>query len=103
LISSFSIWIDFLRDEETPEQERANKTKADLVTLVKLHKDSFLVFKFLSVLFKKLNDNENYEKCIKAAYKINPKDIEIAREFRLYKMRKDKENRGGFLGFKIKK
>lgn len=101
---AYRVWLDYLRDKEGTEQERARRHKDELLLIAKKYKESFPAFQFLSRLYKKLDDNENYGRVLKIAYKLNPKDVEIARELRLYNSRKEKEDkRGRFLGIKFKK
>ena len=60
--------------------------------------------RFLSLLYQKLGNRNDYEKCLLMANRLNPRDVQVTRELRLLKSRKKKEaKRGTFLGIKFRK
>ncbi len=96
-------WVDYLRSTD-PEDVKFDKLKGDLLALAKSKPDSFHTARFLSMLFKKSNDKANYEKFLTKAFKLDSKNVEVARELRLFRARKEKaESKGKFLGIRFKK
>lgn len=96
-------WVDFQRSDES-EAVRLDKVKGDLLALSKSQPDCFAAAQFLTRVYQKLGDKANYEKFLVKANKIDPKNVEIARELRLYRNRKQKaESKGKFLGIRFKK
>jgi curved DNA-binding protein CbpA len=101
---AYRIWIDYLRSKEGTERERATNAKNDMLRVAKENRESFFCAKFLYLLYKKIGDQENYTRTLGIAYKLNPRDVETAREVRLHNLRKEKEDkRGRIFGIKIKK
>jgi curved DNA-binding protein CbpA len=96
-------WVDFQRSDEA-EDVRLDKVKGDLLALSKSQPGCFEAAQFLTRVYQKLGDKANYEKFLVKANKIDPKNVEIARELRLYRNRKQKaESKGKFLGIRFKK
>jgi len=100
---ALKIWLEFLREEEAPILERRIKAKDSLIDVGKAFPDSFLTFKFLAQVSKDLRDDKGYFKALKLAYQCNPNDVDIARELRLLKIRKEKEDKKGWLRKKLKR
>ena len=95
-------WSESMR-LEGKESERIEKCKTGLLEVAKACPDSFWAMRFLSLIYQKQKDQANYEQYLKKAFKINSKDLEVAREVRLLTSRKEKADREGrFFGFKIK-
>ena len=96
-------WVDYLRSTD-PQDVKFDKVKGDLLALTKAKPDSFHAARFLSMLFKKINDKANYERFLVKAHKLDKHDVETARELRLFRARKEKaESKGKFLGIRFKK
>lgn len=99
---AYQVWINYQKCEQNEEDTR--KAKGDLYQIVRMNKKSFPAVRFLSILYKKLRDIDDYEKCLLMASRLNPRDVEVARELRLLQARKQKEaKRGKFLGIKFRK
>jgi tetratricopeptide (TPR) repeat protein len=99
---AYQAWIDFQKCEQNEANTR--KTKSDLYQIVRMNKKSFPAVRFLSLLYNKLGDMDDYEKCLLMASRLNSKDIEVTRELRLLQTRKKKAAKHGrFLGIKFKK
>ena len=100
---AWRIWVDYERGEGA-EDERIQTAKGDLLALSKSAPECFFAARFLAKLYGKLGDKPNYEKFLVRAHKINPNDVEVARELRLYRTRKEKaDSKGKFLGIRFKK
>ncbi len=100
---AWRIWVDYQRGEG-PEDDRIQTAKGDLLALAKSDPECFIAHRFLAKLYFKLGDKPNYEKFLVRASKLNPKDVEVARELRLYRTRKQKADaKGKFLGIRFKK
>jgi curved DNA-binding protein CbpA len=96
-------WVDYERGEESEEIKR-DKLKGDLLALSKSQPDCFSAARFLAKIYQMLNDSANYEKFLTKAAKLNPRDVEVTRELRLYRTRKEKADaKGKFLGIRFKK
>jgi curved DNA-binding protein CbpA len=100
---ALKVWLEFLREEEGPIAERRNKCKDALIDIGKAFPDSFLTFKFLAQVSKDLRDDKGYFRALKLAYQCNPHDVDVARELRLLKIRKEKEDKKGWLRKKLQK
>jgi tetratricopeptide (TPR) repeat protein len=99
---AYQVWINYKRCEQN--EENTQKAKNDLLRVVKLNKKSFSAIRFLSRLYQKMGNQDDYEKCLMMANRLNPRDVEVTRELRLLQARKKKEaKRGTFLGLKFKK
>jgi curved DNA-binding protein CbpA len=91
---AYKTWIENLREKQGSPIERLTQAKADLIDVVKGYPESFYAYKFLAKVCKDLNDTQTYYKALKNASQLNPKDVDIARQLRLFNMRKEKEGRG---------
>jgi hypothetical protein len=99
---AYQVWINYQQCEQNEQDTR--KAKSDLYQIVRMNKNSFPAVRFLSILYQKLGDRDDYEKCLLMASRLNPRDVETARELRLLQARKKKEaKRGKFLGIKFRK
>jgi len=95
---AWKTWVKHLRDggEDSPEKTAA--VRDELVALIKRFPQSFYVARFLAKVHHKLGEKEKYFKALSVAHRLNPKDVEVARELRLFKMRKEKEEKKGLFG-----
>jgi len=99
---AYQVWINYQKCEQNEEDTK--RAKSDLYQIVRMNKNSFPAIRFLSIMYKKLGDMQDYEKCLLMASRLNPRDVEVARELRLHQTRKKKEaKRGKFLGIKFRK
>ena len=99
---AYQVWINYQKCEQNEEDTK--KAKSDLYQIVRMNKNSFPAVRFLSVMYKKLGDMDDYEKCLLMASRLNPRDVEVTRELRLHQTRKKKEaKKGKFLGIKFRK
>lgn len=100
---AWRIWVDYERGEGPPD-DLIQTAKGDLLALSKSDPDCFFAARFLSRLYYQLNDTANYERFLIRANKIKPKDVEVSRELRLHRARKEKADaKGKFLGIRFKK
>ena len=96
-------WIDYERSEDSKEL-KTDKAKGDLLALSKTQPDCFFAARFLSNIYLALGDKANQEKFLIRAHKIRPNDVDVARELRLFRGRKDKaDKKGKFLGIRYRK
>jgi curved DNA-binding protein CbpA len=100
---AYNAWLEYERDAETPQMQRKTRFKDRLIDISKGFPASFHALKFLAAICHDLNDDQNYVKALKLAYKLNPNDVEIARQLRLVKIRKEKEDKKGWLRKKLKR
>jgi curved DNA-binding protein CbpA len=99
---AYKVWINYQKCEQNEEDTK--RAKGDLYQIVRMNKNSFPAVRFLSVMYQKLGDMEDYEKCLLLANRLNPRDVEVTRELRLHQTRKKKEaKKGKFLGIKFRK
>ncbi|HUU03276.1 MAG TPA: DnaJ domain-containing protein [Myxococcota bacterium] len=91
---AYKAWIEFLREKQGSPPERLAQAKAELIDVAKGYPQSFHAYKFLAKVSMELNDMQTYYKALNNAAKLNPKDVDIARQLRLFNMRKEKEGRG---------
>ena len=99
---AYKVWINYQKCEQNEEDTR--KAKRDLYQIVRMNKNSFPAIRFLSKMYQKLGEMNDYEKCLLLASRLNPRDVEVTRELRLHQTRKKKEaKRGKFLGIKFRK
>jgi curved DNA-binding protein CbpA len=99
---AYQVWINYHKCEKN--EEDTLRAKSDLYKIVRMNKNSFPAVRFLSIMYKKLGDMEDYEKCLLIANRLNPRDVEVNRELRLHQTRKKKEaKKGRFLGIKFRK
>ena len=99
---AYQVWINYHNCEQNEEDTR--RAKSDLYKIVRINKNSFPAIRFLSKMYHKLGEMDDYEKCLLMANRLNPRDVEVTRELRLHQTRKKKEaKRGKFLGIKFRK
>jgi len=91
---AYDAWITFMRNEKDSMRDKKNTLRAALLELAKEYKESFHTFRFLANVCKDLKDDEGYFKALKVAHAVNPKDVGVSRELRLFKIRKEKESKG---------
>ncbi len=99
---AYKAWIEFLREKQGSPIEKLTQVKAELIDIAKGYPQSFHAYKFLAKICKELKDMPTYHKALNNAAQLNPKDVDIARQLRLFNMRKEKEGRG-WLKKKFKK
>ena len=90
-------WSAFLADDDRSEQ-RLVQLRDELVGIGKKFPDCFIAFKQLARVYQKLGDNDKYHKTLVQANRLNPKDVEVARELRLWNMRQEKQKKRGLFG-----
>jgi curved DNA-binding protein CbpA len=99
---AYQVWINYQKCEKN--EEDTQRAKSDLYKIVRMNKNSFPAVRFLSKMYQKLGDMDDYEKCLLMASRLNPRDVEVTRELRLHQTRKKKEaKKGKFLGIKFRK
>ncbi|MBN2496553.1 MAG: DnaJ domain-containing protein [Deltaproteobacteria bacterium] len=99
---AYRIWCDYLRGEE-PEETKIQNARADLLAVSQTFPDGFYAYRFLSMIYQKLGDNDNYGRMLQKAYKSNPNDHETSRELRLFKSRQEKDSKRSLFGLRRKK
>jgi tetratricopeptide (TPR) repeat protein len=99
---AYKHWADLLRSTE-PNEIKLQNAKGDLLAVHKNYPDSFYGARFLALVLQKLGDKDGYEKALARAGKLNPQDVDTARELRLLASRKEKEAAGRFFGLKLKR
>ena len=99
---AYQVWINYQMCDKNEEDTK--RAKSDLYKIVRMNKNSFPAVRFLSKMYQKLGEMDDYEKCLLMASRLNPRDVEVTRELRLYQTRKKKEaKKGKFLGIKFRK
>ncbi len=88
---AYALWIDILRSEQKGEAGKLEDIKYKLALISKDSPDAFYPLRFLSLVYQKLGDLINYERTLIAAHKVEPKNVEVAREVRLLEMRRSKD------------
>ncbi|RME23778.1 MAG: DUF4388 domain-containing protein [Deltaproteobacteria bacterium] len=90
-------WTAYLAEGDQSEQ-RLLQLRDELVGVGKKFPDCFIAFKQLARVYQKLGDNDRYHQALVQANKLNPKDVEVARELRLWNMRRQKQQKKGLFG-----
>jgi hypothetical protein len=94
-------WADLQRSTEPAEVKLLN-AKGELATVIKAFPEGFWGYRFMALVCQKMGDVQGYQTHLVKAAKINPKDVECARELRLIHTRKEKEAASRFFGLKLK-
>ncbi len=94
-------WVELLRSTE-PAEVKLHNAKGELAAVVKNFPDAFWGYRFLALVLQKLGDQPGYQNHLMKAAKLNPKDVDCARELRLLQARKEKEDASRFFGLKLK-
>ena len=94
-------WVDLQRSTE-PAEVKLHNAKGELAAVIKAFPEGFWGFRYMALVCQKLGDEQGYQNNLMKAAKLNPKDVDCAREIRLIGLRKEKEAASRFFGLKLK-
>ncbi len=99
--AAYRIWVEYLCLDAAERKKQGTQIKDMFISLSKAHQKSFYALRFLAAVCKETGDSENYFKALRLAYRLNPDDIEVSRELRLFRIRQEKEKNGGWIKKKL--